>query len=107
MRGFFAFLARKRWILEDPATHVPLPKSDALPRDVLSEAQARRLMSAPSYQNPRWWARPLELQDLLHGTLWVRNGKGRKDRVVPVTGAAAAALDSYVREGRPPCLRPA
>lgn len=131
VRGFFAFLARRRWILEDPAADVPLPKSDALPRAVLSEAQARRLMSVPSYENPRWWAQALELRDrtilellygtgirlsecaqldihdldLLHGTLWVRDGKGRKDRVVPVAGAAAAALDVYLREGRPPCLR--
>ena len=131
VRGFFAFLARKRWILDDPAANVPLPKSDALPRSILSEAQARRLMSAPSYENPRWWAAALELRDrailellygtgirlsecaqldvhdldLLHGSLWVRNGKGRKDRVVPVAGAAAAALDEYLREARPRLLR--
>lgn len=131
VRGFFAFLERKRWILDDPAANVPLPKSDALPRAVLNEAQARRLMSAPSYENPRWWAQALELRDrailellygtgirlaecaqldvhdldLLHGSLWIRNGKGRKDRVVPLAGAAAAALDLYLREARPRLLR--
>ena len=39
--------------------------------------------------------------DLLGRTLLVRNGKGRKDRMVPIPGKAAEALDTYVREVRP------
>jgi site-specific recombinase XerC len=39
--------------------------------------------------------------DLLRGQLFVRLGKGRKDRVVPVVGRAAAALDVCLRDSRP------
>jgi integrase/recombinase XerD len=43
--------------------------------------------------------------DLREGVLLVRNGKGRKDRVVPVPGRAAAALDVYLLEARPDLAR--
>jgi integrase/recombinase XerD len=36
--------------------------------------------------------------DLGQGVLLVRDGKGRKDRFVPVAGRAALALDLYLRE---------
>jgi len=39
-------------------------------------------------------------------TLLVRLGKGSKDRNVPLTRAAAAAIDAYVLEGRPKLTRP-
>jgi len=45
--------------------------------------------------------------NLLHGTLWVLNGKGRKDRIVPITGVAAVAIDTYLRVARPCFLRDA
>lgn len=38
--------------------------------------------------------------DLTRGLLSVRCGKGRKDRVVPIVGRAAAAVDLYLRESR-------
>jgi site-specific recombinase XerD len=43
--------------------------------------------------------------DLAQGVLFIRNGKGKKDRVVPVVGRAADALDRYLREARPELLR--
>jgi len=39
--------------------------------------------------------------DLLRGQLFVRLGKGRKDRVVPLVGQAAAVLDVYLKDARP------
>jgi integrase/recombinase XerD len=39
--------------------------------------------------------------DLREGSLLVRNGKGKKDRIVPVPHRAALALDAYVRDVRP------
>ena len=43
--------------------------------------------------------------DLAEGLLLVRNGKGRKDRLVPLPSRAAAALDSHLRDSRPRLLR--
>ena len=39
--------------------------------------------------------------DLRSGLLLVRNGKGRKDRIVPICRAAAGALDAYLSASRP------
>ena len=38
--------------------------------------------------------------DLQEGTLLVRDGKDRKDRLLPLPSGAAAALDAYLRESR-------
>jgi integrase/recombinase XerD len=120
VRRFFAFLAGAGVILRNPALAIPLPRARRLPRGILSESQARRLVAAPfpGSATGRRDRAILELLygtgirlgecvradvsdlDLVAGTLLVRNGKGRKDRVVPVAGRAAAALDTYLTRAR-------
>jgi site-specific recombinase XerD len=124
VRAFFAFLEKKGLVLGNPARDLVLRKPMRLPR-ALSEEEVRRLMTAPPYWGavgPRDRAVlevlygtgirlgecvRLDLQDvdLREGRLLVRNGKGRKDRVVPLVGQALAALDRYVREVRHALLR--
>ena len=124
VRAFFAFLERKGLILANPARELLLRKPERLPR-ALSEDEARRLMAVPPYWGavgPRDRAIlevlygtgirvaecvRLDLQDvaLQEGRLLVRNGKGRKDRVVPLVGQALAALDRYLREIRHALVR--
>ena len=127
IRRFFHFLLRRRWILEDPTKDLVLPAHDDLPRTVLSLSQARQLMSAPHRFHGRWWWPHVEKRDhaileLLYGTgirlaecirldvadvdllqeqLFVRTGKGKKDRVVPIPTRARLALDAYLRDARP------
>jgi len=82
-----------------------LPRFRTLPRGVLSERQARRLMTLPLPSTPLGQrdrailetlygsgirvseCARLELNDLdlSQATLLIRDGKGRKDRVVPLT----------------------
>src|SRR5262249_51793411 len=121
LKGFFAFLERRGFILRNAALALELPKVRRLPRNVLSEREARRLMTAPfagSILGRRDRA-ILELVygtgirlgecerldttdlDLSSGTLLVRDGKGRKDRIVPLTAKASVALDLYLSEARP------
>ena len=121
VRSFFCFLAERGHILKDPAADLSQPHYAPLPRLVLSERQAERLMNAPSSGSDvgkrdralletfygtgirRSECARLEVSDLdlAQGTLLVRNGKGRKDRVVPLPHRAALALDAYLREVRP------
>ncbi|MBI1914448.1 MAG: tyrosine-type recombinase/integrase, partial [Planctomycetes bacterium] len=109
----------------NPAAHLPLHKLDVLPRDVLSEREAEAVMNAPEARGPggrrdrailetlygtairRSECARLDLEDLdlKEGTLLVRDGKGKKDRLVPVAGRAAIALDVYLREVRPHLVR--
>ena len=125
VRAFFAFLEARGVILRSPADDLQQPKAQRLPRGVLTVAQARRLMAAP---NP-WTAHGLRDSamlevfygtgirlseclnvvlsdlDLAQGLLLVRNGKGKKDRVVPVPKQAAKVLDRYLRDARPLLVR--
>ncbi len=124
VRAFFAFLAKKGLILANPARELMLKKPERLPR-ALSEDDTRRLMAAP----PHWGAvgpRDRAILEVLYGTgirigecmrldlsdvdlregrLLVRNGKGRKDRVVPLVGQALGALEHYLREVRHALVR--
>lgn len=121
IQRLFFFLDRRSVILQNPALDLQMPKVSHLPKVILTELQARRLVSAPSPWDPVGQRNQailetlygtgirvaecvnLELKDLdlAKGTLFVRQGKGKKDRVVPVAGRAVAALDRYLREGRP------
>lgn len=121
VRRFFAWLEARATVLQNPARILRLPKSRSLPRGILTIAQARRLMAAPFPGSPigqrdraileLLYGAGLRLGevartdvtdlDLRSGLLLIRNGKGRKDRLVPICGAAASVLDRYVTEGRP------
>jgi integrase/recombinase XerD len=119
VKAFFGFLERERVLLFDPAAEVPLPVRRALPR-ALSQAQARRLVSVPGGTAKA--QRDRALLELLYGTglrmsecvrldladvdlaggrLLVRDGKGRKDRMVPFAGRASQALAVYLARSRP------
>ncbi len=125
MRRFFAFLASRGHVLRDPAQAIPLPKCARLPRRILSESQARRLVATP-FPGSRIGKRDRAILELLYGTgirlgeatradvsdldlregvLLVRSGKGKKDRVVPIPGRAAVALDIYLTDARPELVR--
>jgi site-specific recombinase XerD len=125
LQRFFRFLERRGIVLQDPTLDLAMPTVPKLPRVVLSRAQTQRLMEAPSLHTAVGKrdrailevlygtgirvseCAGLELRDvdLAKGTLFVRQGKGKKDRVVPFAGQAAAALDVYLREGRPALSR--
>lgn len=125
LRAFFSFLEKRRLILVNPAREVRLPKGRRLPRALLTEAQTRRLVCAP-FPGSSQGLRDRALLETLYGTaircgecrrvdlldvdlrdslLLVRNGKGRKDRMVPIPGRARAALDDYLRLARPELVR--
>ena len=125
VKRFFAFLAEKGVLLQDPALDLGLPHWRRLPRALLNQEQARRLVAHPSPFTLRG-KRNRAILELLYGTgirvsdcerldvrdldlaqghVFIRDGKGKKDRVVPVVGRALDALDRYLREARPELLK--
>lgn len=119
VRVFFADLAGRGVIVNNPATNVPQPKRPgSLPRSLPSAALGNVLDELDG-------STPVELRDravleTLYGTglrvselvaLTVADatgvvflrvaGKGGKDRTIPVGGAARRALDKYIEQARP------
>jgi len=121
MKNFFRFLYRRGDLVHDPAAAVDLGRGeDRLPRVVLTEDEARRVVSLPREKTPvvlrdrailetlyATGLRVSELTDLAvydadteERLLRVVMGKGRKDRNVPLTRAAARAIEEYLAKGR-------
>lgn len=122
LRPFFKWLMRERYLLANPASEIVIPRRIThLPRDILSAQEAERVLAQPDLTDPtgvrdrailellystgirRFELIELKLYhlDLVKGTLFVAQGKGRKDRVVPLGERAQAWLEKYLAEARP------
>jgi integrase/recombinase XerD len=122
VKGFFRWLAQKNLILYNPASEILLPRlAKRLPRHVLSQREAERVIAIPDVRTPlglrdramleilystgirRMELISLKLYDLDpdRGTLMIREGKGRRQRVVPIGERALRWTEKYIREVRP------
>lgn len=122
IRQWFAWMLQQYHILYNPAALMVLPKEEKrLPIQVLSEEETRNILSAQPIDSPTglrdraimetFWSsgiRRVELSRLTvsdinfgKGVLLVRQGKGNKDRVVPLGEVAIQWIDRYLKEARP------
>jgi integrase/recombinase XerD len=122
LRVWFRWMTRQNHILHNPASEIDLPRlGRTLPKNILSVPEIEQVMLQPNLADPlglRDRAIPeviyatglrriemvnLKLFDLQldRGLLVVRQGKGKKDRYVPIGERAAAWLTKYIREARP------
>jgi integrase/recombinase XerD len=120
----FRWLARRRLIPEDPAAELEIPRvRRRLPNDVLTPEEAELVLAQPDPSTAdglrdrailevlySTGMRRLELVgvslwdiDRTHNTVFVRLGKGRKDRIVPIGKRALAWIDSYLLRARSRC----
>lgn len=122
LKTFFQWLARENHILYNPASELVLPKQPKrLPRTLLSVAEVEAILieaeptSAPGLRDRAMlellYSTGLRRMEVPHLALYdvdlnrklviVREGKGRKDRVVPLGARAAAWVGKYLAEARP------
>jgi integrase/recombinase XerD len=122
VRQWFRWMTRQNHILHNPASELELPKQGHhLPRHVLNVSEAEKVLQQPEIADPmglrdramlevlygtgmrRMEVAGLKLYDVDFdgGTLLIRQGKGRKDRMVPIGERAVAWLLKYINEGRP------
>jgi integrase/recombinase XerD len=122
VRILFRFLFRRGFLLFDPSAGIELPRIEKhLPRLILSEDEARRIVTAPRGRAPLTLRDRAMLEvlygtgvrvgelvnlkpadvDVEEGTLRVIMGKGKKDRHVPLTRQASRAVETYLLLGRP------
>lgn len=122
VKSFFKWTTRQHLTLFNPAAEIELPRIGVrLPRDVLTVDEAEALLAQPDVDTPlglrdrtilevlystgirRRELANLALYDLdtIRGTLMIREGKGRRDRVVPIGKRARDWIERYVLEVRP------
>jgi integrase/recombinase XerD len=120
--AFFKWLAREGYLLYNPASDLTLPKpSRQLPKNLMSVAEIESVLNQADIETPSGvrnrailetlystGIRRAELINLAlfdvdtgRGTLMVRLGKGRKDRLIPIGARACAWVARYVQEVRP------
>ena len=122
LKDFFRWVTRQNIILHNPASELELPRPEKrLPQEVLTLSEVQRLLAVPNTDDPlgvrdramlelfystgirRTELCRLDLADLHteRRTLHVRQGKGKKDRMVPVGLRAIDWLERYLKEVRP------
>lgn len=128
LAAFFRHLAVSGRLPADPFADVELPPPEfRLPRNVLTEAEAARLLAAPAVAEPLGLRdrammelvysaglRPRELigldlgeMDTANGRALIRPGKSDPERMISVGETACAWIQRYVAEARPVQLRAA
>ncbi|WP_422646106.1 site-specific tyrosine recombinase XerC [Xenorhabdus doucetiae] len=122
LRLWFRWLLQRHHILYNPAEQLVLPKEEKrLPAQILSEGETARVLDSLDDQSilglrnrvmlEVLWSsgiRRMELRqlrqsdiDVERGAVIVRQGKGNKDRVVPVGERALHWLERYLAQVRP------
>jgi integrase/recombinase XerD len=125
LKTFFKWLTRENHIPYNPASEITLPKLPKhLPRVILSIQEIEAILREAEPKNPSGLRdramletlystglRRMELAglalydvDLTRRLVMVREGKGKRDRVVPIGARAAAWVDKYLQEARPQLL---
>lgn len=122
IRAFFKWLVRARLILYNPAADLVLPKvTPNLGRYVLSVADVETILNATDTATllgirdrailELLYSSGVRRSELLHlriydvdtrrGSVFVKAGKGAKDRLVPLGDRACAWVDKYLLDVRP------
>lgn len=125
LKTWFKWLSREHHILANPAADIDLPRLPRrLPRSIPSVQEVEAILREAEPVTPQGLRdralletlyatglRRMELPgvsiydaDLNRGVLWVRHGKGKRERVVPLGERAIAWLDKYLSEARPQLL---
>jgi integrase/recombinase XerD len=121
VKTLYRFLHRRGFVLFDPSAGMEYPRGEQkLPRGILTVEEARKLVEAPDLLTPNG-LRDRAILETFYGAgiraselarlrktdvdtdtcvLRVNLGKGRKDRDVPLTKAAADAIEDYLQRGR-------
>lgn len=124
VRAFFQWMTRQHHLLYNPASELELPRQQQrLPRHILSVAEIEQVLNACDTTEPSGLGlrdramlealystgmRRGELVnlrtddvDLDRGTVLIRQGKGNKDRVVPIGERACRWIEKYLYDVRP------
>ena len=122
VHAFYRYLLKYQYVTYDPSAHLELPKApDQLPRNILSKKEIGEILSAPDIETTLG-LRNRAILEVLYTTairaselcnlavndlnlsgreLRINQGKGGKDRMVPLGEMAADFIEIYLNEARP------
>jgi integrase/recombinase XerD len=122
VRMLLAWATRAKWLNVNPAAELPMPRSPKrLPRAVLSVSETERVLQEPDTET-KLGLRDRAILEVLYSTgirrmelvgldvadldcerqvLFIREGKGKRDRVVPIGARAIRWVERYLD-----CVRP-
>ena len=122
VRRWFRWLVRNNHILHNPASDLDLPRMEKrLPRRSSPPMRVERVMVVPDIRTPvglrdramleTFYSTGMRRKELIRlklydvdrerATLTIRQGKGKKDRMIPIGERALAWVEKYLREARP------
>jgi integrase/recombinase XerD len=122
LRVWFKWMARNHYILHNPASELELPRIGFhLPKAVLSAHEAEQILAQPDIGDPlglrdraileTLYSTGMRRMELIGLKVWdidveramvtIRQGKGRKDRIIPLGDRAALWVRKYLSEARP------
>ena len=125
LKDWFSWLVRQNVLLSNPASELELPRMEKrLPAESLSLREVEAILALPDVSDPlglrdrailevlyscglrRTELTNLKLVDLNRDrlTLQIRQGKGKKDRVIPIGARALGWVERYLAEVRPRLL---
>jgi integrase/recombinase XerD len=122
VRAFFKWLSKHNHILYNPASELELPRQERrLPRHILTVAEVEAILAGPDLKTPMGvrdrailetlYSTGMRRLELIHlklydidperGTVMIRQGKGKKDRMIPIGARAQAWVTKYRDDVRP------
>ena len=127
VRAYFKWLTKQNVLLWNPASELELPRLERrLPKHVLTASDAAQVLAQPDVRESMGvrdrailealYSTGIRRMEVIHlsvydidaerGTLMVRQGKGKKDRMVPIGEQALAWIERYQNEVRPGLVMP-
>jgi integrase/recombinase XerD len=125
LKGWFRWLARQNYMLHNPASELLLPRlENRLPKYILTAEEAEVVLQQPDIATPEglrdrailetFYATAMRRMEVVNlklydidtdrGAVMIRQGKGKKDRYIPISERAVTWIDKYIREARPELL---
>jgi integrase/recombinase XerD len=125
LRSWFRWMARQNYILHNPASELILPRlENRLPKHILNVEEAETILQQATPATTEGLRdrailetlfatgmRRMEIVNLKvydidreRGTVMIRQGKGKKDRHIPIGERALSWIAKYIAEARPELL---